>query len=283
MLAAAAAGGISPEVIKVNKRTIPSSGENLPVIGLGTWQTFDTNGSVANLQEIVRLFVEYGGTVIDSSPMYGNAEKVTGLIHANLDKPPLFLATKVWTTGKENGIRQIENSFRYFRTNIIDLLQIHNLTDWQIHINTLRQLREEGRIRYTGITHYVPSAFGAMEKIMKTEKIDFIQIPYSVVLRDAEKSILPLARDKGIAVLINRPFEGGDIFRSFKTRPVPDELKKFGNWSQIFLKFILSHPDVTCIIPATSKKDHLELNMKAGSGILPDNNEREKIAKIVRE
>ena len=269
---------------KIMQRNIPGSKESIPVIGIGTWQSFDVAAKhdYTNLSAIMQEFIHMGGKMIDSSPMYGKAEKVTGEItHSFADK--IFFATKVWTTGKESGIRQIENSFRLLQTDVIDLLQIHNLQDWKTHISTLRNLKEQGKIRYTGITHYVPSAFAEMEKILKSEKFDFMQIPYSIVRREAEARILSLARDLNVGVIINRPFEGGDIFRNLKNLAVPDFASEFGSWAQIFLKYLVSHPAVTCVIPATSKIKHLQENMQAGTGKLMDEKTRTRIADYIKK
>ncbi|MCB1179934.1 MAG: aldo/keto reductase [Leptospiraceae bacterium] len=270
--------------IKIKKRMIPSGNEKIPIIGLGTWRTFDIDEndlkSISNLKEILDQFIQEGGNLIDSSPMYGNSEKIIGKLNSG-NQQNLFLATKVWTSGKENGIAQIESSFKKMNTNFIHLFQIHNLVDWKTHLKTLRKYKEKGRIKYIGITHYTKSAFSEMEKIMKTEEIDFIQIPYSVVLRDAENKILPLAKDKGIATLINRPFEGGDLFSRYKNKKVPEFIKNFGcnSIAQVLLKYILSTGGVTCVIPATSKIKHLLDNMHAGKGRLPDEKERKEIIK----
>jgi len=246
------------------QRIIPSSGEKIPAVGLGTWQTFDTSSEteIKNLDLLVREFVRLGGSLIDSSPMYGNAESVVGTITSAIDAR-FFLATKVWTSGEQQGQKQIRQSMRKMQTEKLDLLQIHNLSDWKTQLRTLNKLKASGKIRYSGITHYTTSAFAEMEKIMKTETLDFIQIPYSIVTPGAEKRILPLALDKNIAVLVNRPFEGGDLFREIKNKPVPEFARAYGSWAQIFLKYILSHPAVTCVIPATTKISHLQQNMQS--------------------
>jgi diketogulonate reductase-like aldo/keto reductase len=267
-------------------RAIPSSGEKLPVIGLGTWQTFDvdlTSDTRRQLEDVLSLFVKLGGRVIDSSPMYGHAEDVIGDLTATLGiREKLFLATKVWTRGKENGIRSMERSMVRLRTKRIDLMQVHNLLDAHIHLETLREWKEQRRIRYIGITHYESEAFGEVEKIMRNEKLDFVQINYSLMEREAEERILPLARERGIAVIVNRPFGGGDLFSRVRSKPLPEWATEFEcrSWAQFFLKWIVGHPAVTCAIPATAKPRHLEDNMQGGIGRLPDAKMRERMVEI---
>jgi diketogulonate reductase-like aldo/keto reductase len=279
-------------------RIIPSSGEKLPVIGLGTWQKFDvdlTPDTRKPLEEVLSLFVKLGGRVIDSSPMYGRAEEVIGELTsalgirekfatANPSGGGLFLATKVWTRGKENGIKSMERSLALLRTNRIDLMQVHNLLDVETHLATLRQWKEQGRIRYLGVTHYNSSAFPEVEKILRTEKLDFLQINYSLMEREAEQRILPLARERGVAVIVNRPFGAGDLFDKVRSKPLPDWAGDFDcrSWAQFFLKWIVAHSAVTCAIPATGKPQHLEDNMQAGFGRLPDANTRRRMIEIVR-
>jgi len=267
-------------------RAIPSSGEKLPVIGLGTWQTFDvdlTSDTRRQLEDVLSLFVKLGGRVIDSSPMYGHAEDVIGDLTATLGiRDKLFVATKVWTRGKENGIRSMERSMVRLRTKRIDLMQVHNLLDVHIHLETLREWKEQGRIRYIGITHYESGAFGEVEKIMRNEKLDFVQINYSLMERDAEERVLPLAQERGIAVVVNRPFGGGDLFSRVRSKPLPEWAAEFEcrSWAQFFLKWIVGHPAVTCAIPATDKPRHLEDNMRGGIGRLPDAKMRERMVEI---
>jgi len=268
-------------------RSIPSSGEKLPVIGLGTWQAFDvglTADSRRQLEEVLSLFVKFGGRVIDSSPMYGRAEEVIGDLTATLgilDK--LFLATKVWTHGKESGIKSMERSMALLRTKRIDLMQVHNLVDVHTHLATLREWKEQGRIRYVGITHYEAGAFGEMEKLMRSEKLDFVQINYSLMEPQAEQSLLPLARERGIAVLANRPFGAGDLFDKVRSKPLPDWASEFDcrSWAQFFLKWIVAHSAITCAIPATNKPGHLEDNMQGGTGRLPDPKTRRRMVEFV--
>ena len=268
-------------------RSIPSSGEKLPVIGLGTWQAFDVDLTTDNrtqLDEVLSLFVKFGGRVIDSSPMYGRAEEVIGDLTATLgilDK--LFLATKVWTHGKESGIKSMERSMALLRTKRIDLMQVHNLVDVHTHLATLREWKEQGRIRYVGITHYEAGAFGEMEKLMRSEKLDFVQINYSLMEPQAEQSLLPLARERGIAVLANRPFGAGDLFDKVRSKPLPDWASEFDcrSWAQFFLKWIVAHSAITCAIPATNKPGHLEDNMQGGTGRLPDPKTRRRMVEFV--
>ncbi|MBI3574636.1 MAG: aldo/keto reductase [Gammaproteobacteria bacterium] len=269
------------------KRTIPKSGEQIPAIGLGTWQTFDVGGSDAErtpLREVLKRFVALGGTVIDTSPMYGAAETVIGDLAAEAGvQQALFYATKVWTTGEQAGIRQMETSMRRMRVSRVDLMQVHNLVDLDTHMRTLRAWKEQGRIRYHGITHYTESAYDDLERALRTEKPDFVQLNYSLSSRQAERRLLPLAQELGIAVLVNRPFEKAGLFGRVQGKPLPAWAAEFdcASWAQFFLKFILAHPAVTCAIPATSKVKHLEDNMQAGLGRLPDAATRAKMAQLV--
>jgi diketogulonate reductase-like aldo/keto reductase len=268
-------------------RAIPSSGEKLPVIGLGTWRTFDvdlTSDTRRQLEEALSLFVKLGGRVIDSSPMYGRAEQVIGNLTATLGiREKLFLATKVWTRGKESGIKSMERSMALLRTKRIDLMQVHNLLDVHTQLATLREWKEQGRIRYLGITHYEARAFADVEKIMRSEKLDFVQINYSLMEPEAENRILPLAQNRGIAVIVNCPFGGGDIFDRVRSKPLPDWAAEFDcrTWAQFFLKWIVAHPAVTCAIPATDKPRHLEDNMRGGIGRLPDASMRRRMVETV--
>src|SRR5438046_4795735 len=268
-------------------RTIPSSGEKLPVIGLGTWRAFDVDLTTDNrrqLEEVLSLFVKLGGRVIDSSPMYGRAEEVIGELTAALGiRDKLFLATKVWTHGKENGIKSMERSMALLRTKPVDLMQVHNLVDVQTHLATLREWKQQGRIRYLGITHHEAGAFPDVEKIMRSEKLDFVQINYSLMEREAEERVLPLVQERGVAVLINRPFGAGDLFGKVRSKPLPDWATEFDcrSWAQFFLKWIIGHPAVTCAIPATDKPAHLEDNMQGRVGRLPDENMRRRMVELV--
>jgi diketogulonate reductase-like aldo/keto reductase len=266
-------------------RPIPAGQETLPVIGLGTYRTFDVGAQGhAALAEVLREFVALGGRVIDSSPMYGRAESVVGALAAQTGVADhLFYATKVWTQGREAGIRQMVQSAQRMGAAPIDLMQIHNLVDWRTHLKTLYAWKDEGRIRYIGITHYHRSYFAELAQILRSERLDFVQLPYSVVERDAERVLLPLALERGVAVLVNRPFEQGALFRATRGKPLPDWAAELdcASWAQFFLKFIVSHPAVTCAIPATSNPRHLVDNMQAGYGRLPDRAARERMAHYV--
>ena len=285
-LMAAAAAGPSPAraASSILTRPIPSSGEAIPVVGLGTWRTFDVGPAPAErapLQTVLQRFVELGGRVIDSSPMYGTAESVAGDLAAELavtDK--LFFATKVWTSGREAGVAQIEQSFRRFRTKRLDLLQIHNLLDWKTQLRTLREFKQTGRIRYVGVTHYTASAYDELERVLRSEPLDFLQVNYSVGEREAERRILPLAAERGIAVLVNRPFSEGGLFQRVRGKALPPWASEIGceSWAQLLLKWVLANPAATCVIPATSRPEHLVDNMKAGVGALPDDKMRTQIS-----
>lgn len=268
-------------------RPIPSSGEMLPVVGLGTWRTFDVGAGAAErapLKEVIGAFVALGGRVVDSSPMYGAAEAVVGDLAGELgvaDK--LFLATKVWASGREAGLAQMEQSFRRLRARRLDLMQIHNLLDWRAQLRTLRDWKAAGRLRYIGVTHYTAGAHDELERVLRAEPLDFVQVNYSAGEREAEQRILPLARDRGIAVLVNRPFTEGALFQRVRGQSLPAWAADFGaeSWAQLFLKWILAHPAVTCAIPATSRREHLQDNMKAGIGALPDAAARERLLALL--
>jgi diketogulonate reductase-like aldo/keto reductase len=270
-------------------RAIPSSGEKLPVIGLGTWQTFDVGPSAAErepLAQVLSLFVKLGGRVIDSSPMYGHSEEVIGDLVAKLRlREQLFLATKVWTRGQEAGLESMERSLVRLQTKRVDLMQVHNLVDVATHLKTLREWKAQGRIRYLGVTHYESGAFAEVEKVLRNEKLDFLQINYSIGEREAENRILPLALERGLAVIINRPFGGGDLFARVRARPLPEWVVEFDcrSWAQFLLKWIVANPAVTCAIPATNDPHHLEDNMGAGVGRLPDARTRQRMVELVSE
>lgn len=287
MAAAAAQPSGARAAPAVLARPIPSTGETIPVVGLGTWRTFDVGASAAErepLREVLRRFVALGGRVVDSSPMYGTAEAVVGDLAADLGlRDSLFLATKVWTSGREAGVAQMEQSLRRLRVARLDVMQIHNLLDWRTHLRTLRAWKQEGRIRYLGITHYTAGAYDELERVMRSEPLDFLQINYSLGEREAERRVLPLARDRGLAVLVNRPFQEGDLFRKVRGQEVPSWAADFDgeSWAQFFLKWILAHPAVTCVIPATSRSAHLVDNMRAGQGRLPDEATRERMVGLV--
>ena len=271
------------------KRKIPSTGEELPVIGLGTWQAFDV-GSLGNkretLKEVLTIMKEQGGVLIDSSPMYGSSEEVVGdLTHELKIEDHFFYTTKAWTPGRDEGIIQMNESFKKMRREKLDLMQIHNLVDWKTHLKTLREWKEKGKIRYIGITHYTESGYDGLEAIMKNERPDFVQLNYSVDQRKAEDRLFPTAKDLGIVVLINRPFDGGHLFSKVKGKALPEWVKDFDikSWGQFFLKFIISNDTVTCVIPATSNQKHIVDNMLAGQGRLPDKAMREKMAEYFRD
>jgi diketogulonate reductase-like aldo/keto reductase len=273
----------STEKAAMRTRTIPSSGENLPVVGCGTWQTFDVGPDAAarkQLAAVVTTLFDAGGSVIDSSPMYGTSEDVAGSLVAELGaRQKAFLATKVWTRGREAGVQQIERSMQLLRTDKLDLMQVHNLLDWRIHLATLRDLKSKGAIRYVGVTHYTSSAYGELEAVMRSEKLDFVQVNYSADDRAAEDRILPLAADRGMAVLINLPFGGGGLLRRFRSRPLPQWADEIGcrSWAQILLKFVLGNPAVTCVIPGTANPEHMRDNAQAGTGAFLEEAQRRRI------
>jgi diketogulonate reductase-like aldo/keto reductase len=264
-------------------KRIPSSGEELPAVGLGTWQTFDVRDDAgrAALREVIRVFSEAGGRLIDSSPMYGAAENVVGHLSAELNlRERLFMATKVWTRGRDEGIRQMETSMQRMRVERMDLMQVHNLVDVQTHTATLKDWKARGRVRYIGITHYTASAYAELERLLKTRQYDFLQINYSLAERDAEQRLLPLAEQLKVAVIANRPFAEGALFRQVKGKPLPPWAAELGvaSWAQYFLKWIVSHPALTCAIPGTGRPEHMKDNVAAGFGALPGAAARKKMA-----
>src|SRR5213595_1215439 len=268
-------------------RAIPSSGEKLPVIGLGTWNAFDVDLTPENrkqLEEVMSLFVKRGGRVIDSSPMYGPAEGVIGELAAKLHlRDSLFIATKVWTAGKEAGIQMMERSMERFQTKRIDLIQVHNLVDVETQMSSLREWKTKGRIRYTGITHSQARGFYDVEKNTRSQKPDFVQINYSIMEPQAAQRLLPLAQELRMAVIINRPFGGGGLFGRIAGKSLPPWAAEIDcrSWAQFFLKWIVAHPAVTCVIPATSKPQHMEDNMASGAGRLPDAKMRRRMLELV--
>lgn len=257
-------------------RRIPATGKALPVIGLGTWRVFDVGADAADrapLAEVLRILFDAGGSVVDSSPMYGRAEEVAGdLLLAAGTRDRAFIATKVWTRGKAQGVAQMERSLALLRTDHVELMQVHNLLDWKPHLATLRGWKREGRIGYLGVTHYTPSAYDDLEAVMRAEPLDFVQLNYAIDDRAAEERLLPLAADRGIAILVNQPFGGGGLLRSLLPRPLPPWAGEIGcsSWAQILLKFVLGHPAVTCVIPGTSRPQHMRDNARAGFGEMPD-------------
>lgn len=283
LLAVLAASVLPPAIAQTRRMTkpIPSTGEALPVIGLGTWQTFDARGDTTAQREVLKIFAEMGGRVVDSSPMYGAAESVVGELSAALGlRERLFMATKVWTSGAEGGVRQMEASLLRMRVERMDLMQVHNLLDVGTHTRTLREWKERNRVRYIGITHYSASAHAEVERWLKAEAYDFLQINYSLGERDAEKRLLPLCAERKVAVIANRPFAEGSLFRKVKGKPLPPWASEYGieSWAQYFLKWIVSHPAVTCAIPATANPAHVRDNLGAGRGGLPDAAARRRMA-----
>lgn len=257
-------------------RPIPSSGERLPAVGLGTWQVFDVASDpkgLAEARETLRVFTESGGRVVDSSPMYGSAEDVTGRLAAELGaRPPLFVATKVWTSGRQAGIRQMEESMRKLRVDRLDLMQVHNLVDVETHLATLRDWKAAGRVRYVGVTHYHAGAHAALEKLVRRGGLDFLQVNYSLAEPEAERRLLGAAAESKVAVIVNRPFAEGAMFRRVRDRALPEWAREAGcaSWAQLFLKWILAQPAVTCVIPGTRNPRHVADNLGALTGPLPD-------------
>ena len=291
-LAAAAALGSLPVAgmtagNRMLTRPIPGSNEQLPVIGLGTYSVFDvasTPDAIAQRLRIVELLLGAGGSVIDTSPMYNRSEKVIGdVIAAGAPRDDMFIATKVWTDGREAGVKQMQRSAELMKTDVIDLMQVHNLRDTAVHMKTIRDRQEQGRIRYSGITHYRASALDALEAALRDFRPQFVQINYSLGEREADERLLPLAKDLGIAVVINRPYQAGRLFSAVRDRELPGWASEFAaSWGQFFLKFIISHPAVTCVIPATSKPQHMRDNLEAGFGELPDAATRERMVAFMK-
>jgi diketogulonate reductase-like aldo/keto reductase len=261
---------------RMHQRKIPANGELLPVVGCGTWRTFDVGAKPedrAPLAEVLRVLFEAGGSVIDTSPMYGSAEAVVGdLLAAAKTRDKAFIATKVWTSGHDNGIAQMRQSMRLLKTDRIDLMQIHNLLDWRAHLPTLRAWKAEGRIRLMGVTHYTQSAHDELEAVLRAEKWDFVQLNYALDDRAVERRLLPLAAERGIAVLVNQPFGGGGLLRKLLSRKLPDWAGEIGatSWAQILLKFVLANPAVTSVVPGTGNPEHMKDNVQAGLGAYPD-------------
>jgi len=268
-------------------RPIPSSGEAMPVVGLGTSQVFDVGADEPArqpLRAVLQTFVDAGGRIIDTSPMYGRAETVTGDLVAEAGvRSRVFLATKVWSSGREAGISQMRRSAELLKSPVIDLMQIHNLVDWRTHLATLRAMKAAGTIRYIGITHYTTGALSELARIIGSEPgIDFVQCAYSLGTRAAETALLPVAAERNVAVILNRPFEDGGMFRRVRGRSLPEWAAEFDctSWAQLFLKYIIAEPAVTCAIPATANPAHMADDLKAGFGRLPDARQREQIRRL---
>lgn len=264
-------------------KAVPTSCERIPVIGMGSWITFDVGDdpkALATRLQVLRTFFDHGGAVIDSSPMYGSSEAVIGHCLQRIEnKSSLFAATKVWIPGRWLGVKQMERSSRLWGVDRFDLMQIHNMLDWQTHLETLKAWKAEGRLRYIGITTSHGRRHAKLERVLATEPVDFVQFTYNILDREAEQRLLPLAAERGVAVIVNRPFRRGALFNRVKGRPLPDWAAEFDcrNWAQFFLKFIVSHPAVTCVIPATSRVAHMKENMGAGTGRLPDATMRQRM------
>ena len=277
-------GSASGQTPKIMARKIPSTGEDLPAVGLGTWQVFDAGNDAAArapLRQVIAEFAKAGGKMIDSSPIYGSAESVAGDLVAELGlREKLFIATKVWTRGREAGIAEMETSFRRLKVKQMDLMQVHNLLDVDVHTKTLLDWKSKNRIRYLGITHYTASAHAEVERQLKKEKYDFLQINYSLAERESEKRLLPYCHQNKIAVIANRPFAEGAMFRRVRGKPLPPWAAEIGvaSWAQYFLKWIVGHPAVTCVIPGTGKPEHIADNVAAGFGALPDEGMRKRMA-----
>ena len=268
----------------MSTRAVPSTGEALPVIGMGSSNTFDVGASAAErepLGAVLRSLVAGGGRVIDTSPMYGRAETVLGDLVDELELGKrIWIATKVWVRGREAGVQQIAESMRRLRTSRLDLLQIHNLLDWREHVPTIRALQQSGKVRLAGITHYRGDAHADLERVLSAERFDWVQFNYSLAEREAEARLLPYCREHGIAVMVNRPFADGAMFERVRGRPLPPWAAEIGcaSWAQFFLRFVLSEPAVTCVIPATAKPRHMQDNVAAGHAPLPDAQQRARMA-----
>lgn len=265
------------------RRPIPKTSEQLPVVGIGTWQTFDVGDTRPDLdqrKEVLDILFNAGGRVIDSSPMYGRAEAVVGTLLTEMRaRDKAFVATKVWTTGEAAGIAQMNSSAAKMASPVIDLMQIHNLVDWRTHVRTLRAWKEQGRIRYIGLTHYTTSSLDELARIIMVEPIDFVQFAYSINRREAETRLLPVAAEHDVGVIINQPFDSGSLFSKVKGKPVPEWASDFDctSWAQFFLKFLISLPAVTCVIPGTARPDHARDNIAAGLGRMPDPTARQRM------
>ena len=268
--------GIANAQTPLLQRPVPSTNEMLPAVGVGTWRTFDVGESDSDrqpLRDVLSRMVQAGGKVIDSSPMYGRSEDVVGQLSTELKlNEKLFIATKVWTSGEDSGVRQMNQSFSLLKRKTIDLMQVHNLVDWQTHLRTLRKWKEEGRVRYIGITHYTDSSHDTLADIIRNNPIDFVQVNYNLADTHADQRLFAVAQESKVAVIINRPFQEGELFNQVKGKTLPSYAADFDckSWAQFFLKFIISHPAVTCAIPGTSKVSHLLDNLGAAVGRLPE-------------
>ena len=286
-LSAALPATVAAQDTAIRTSTIPATGEAIPAVGMGTWITFNVGDDTRardQRTEVLRNFFEQGGGMIDSSPMYGSSEEVIGY---GLDKlgpqEGLFSATKVWTPLGDDAEKQVSTSERLWGVKPFDLMQVHNLVSWREHLETLREMKEQGRIRYIGVTTSHGRRHAELERIMESQPIDFVQLTYNVLDRAPEQRLLPLAQERGIAVIANRPFQRGGLFNRYQEKPLPDWISEFDavNWAQFFLKFIISHPALTCAIPATSRVDHMLENMGALHGRLPDPDMRQRMAAYV--
>jgi aryl-alcohol dehydrogenase-like predicted oxidoreductase len=268
----------------MHKRSAAKASVELPIVGIGTWQTFDVGSDRAELDQrkaVLATLFDAGGSVVDSSPMYGRAEAVVGTLLKEMGaRDKAFLATKVWTTGEASGRAQMDSSFAKLQTPMIDLMQIHNLVDWRTHLRTLRAWKDEGRFRFIGITHYTVPALDDLAAIIAAEPIDFVQFGYSINRREAETRLLPAAAERGVGVIINQPFDSGSLFAKSRGKPVPEWATELDctSWAQFYLKFLLGHPAVTCVIPGTARIDHAKDNIAAGVGRLPDESQRRRMA-----
>ncbi|WP_119301541.1 aldo/keto reductase [Dongia deserti] len=288
LAASAVASPVSAQAPQVLMRPIPSSGETIPATGLGTWITFNVGNDPVLRDEcaaVMAAFFEAGGRMIDSSPMYGSSQPVIGYGLEKLGSPPVFSAEKVWTSWGSNGPEQMEQSRRYWGVPHFDLMQVHNLLAWQDHLKTLYAMKEAGQVRYVGITTSEGRRHDLFEEVMRKERLDFVQITYNIVDREVEERLLPLARDRGIAVIVNRPFQQGDLTRRLEGEELPEWASEIGasSWAQFILKFILSHPAVTVAIPATTRVDHVRENVAAASGPLPDEAMRQRMAAYIEQ
>jgi diketogulonate reductase-like aldo/keto reductase len=268
-------------------RPIPSTGEMMPVVGLGTWPVFDVGtdeASRAPLREVVKTLVAAGGTMIDTSPMYGRSEGVVGDLVSGLGlRDKVFLATKVWISGRDRGTAQMQRSAQLLKSPVIDLIQIHNLVDWRTQLATMRDMKAKGQLRYIGITHYTTGSLSELARILQAEDgIDFVQCGYSLATREAEKRLFPVCAARGVAVIVNQPLERGTLFRAVRGKALPGWAAEFDctSWAQLFLKYLIGEPAVTVVIPATNKPDHMADNLKAGLGSLPDARQRERIRRL---